>query len=78
MPETVSFLKSQGHVYAEFYPLWKVWMEADIARRRINQELASQTMSRYVAAVAASPQTKQAAQRAKKLFNDFIKGLTDG
>ena len=35
-------------------------------------------MSRYVAAVSAAPQSKKGAHKAKKLFNDFIKGLTDG
>lgn len=79
LPDTVSFLKSQGHVYADFYPLWKVWSEATTARRRLNLELASQTMSRYVAAVASTPQQKKAnVQKAKKLFNDFLKGLSDG
>lgn len=37
-------------------------------------------MSRYVAAVAAAPKSKKGggAQKAKKLFNDYLKGLTNG
>jgi hypothetical protein len=42
----------------------------------MNQELASQTMSRYVAGVAATPQSKKGAQKASRLFKDFIKGLS--
>lgn len=79
MPDTVSFLKSQGHVYADFYPIWKIWTEALIVRRRMNLDLANHTMSRYVAAVAATPQHKKSgAQKAMKLFNDYLKGLSDG
>jgi hypothetical protein len=78
LPLTVSFLKAQGHVYADFYPLWRLWMEVSVARRRMNLELANQTMSRYVAMVSATPQSKKGASKAKKLFNDYLKGLTDG
>jgi len=53
-------------------------MEVDVARRRINLELANHTMSRYVAAVSAAPQSKKTAGKAKKLLNDYLKGLTDG
>jgi len=78
LPDTVSFLKSQGHVHADRYPVWRVWWEAGIAKRRLNLELASNTTAHYVAAVAATPGSKKSAQKATKLFNDFIKGLTDG
>ena len=53
-------------------------MEVSVARRRMNLELANQTMSRYVAMVSATPQSKKGASKAKKLFNDYLKGLTDG
>lgn len=53
-------------------------MEVSVARRRMNLELANQTMSRYVAMVSATPQSKKGAGKAKKLFNDYLKGLTDG
>lgn len=53
-------------------------MEVGVARQRLNFELANQTMSRYVAMVSATPQSKKGAGKAKKLFNDYIKGLTNG
>lgn len=78
LPDSVSFLKANGHVYADFYPIWKVWMEAGVIRKRLDRELASQTMSRFVAGAAANPQSKKAAKKASKLLDDYIKRLNDG
>lgn len=44
----------------------------------MNLDLASKTTAMYVAMVAATPQSKKGASKAKKLLTDFIKGLTDG
>lgn len=78
LPLTVSFLKSEGHAHADFYPVWRVWWEVSVVRKRLNLDLASKTTAMYVAMVAASPTGKKGASKAKKLLNDFIKGLTDG
>lgn len=48
----------------------------------MDRELISHTMSRFVVAVAATPKqgkkAKSAAQKAGKMFSDFLKGLSDG
>jgi hypothetical protein len=82
LPETVSLLKSRGHVNADFYPVWYVWSEAAVAKKLMDRELTRQTISRFVVAIAATPKqgkkAKSAAQKAGKMFSDFLKGLSDG
>jgi len=74
----VSLLKSQGHPYADFYPIWRVWAEIDVVRRRMNRELAQQTVSRYIAGVASRPQNKKSARKASETLQKYIQGLSDG
>lgn len=51
-----------------------------VARRRVNNETASDTMSRYIVAIATAPKqgkkAKVTAEKARKLFDNYIKGLT--
>lgn len=74
LPDTVSFLKSEGHLYAEHYPIWRLWAEAKIARARINRMLGSQAIVQYKASATAF----SGSRKANKAFTEFIKELFDG
>lgn len=69
--EMANFLAAQGHPEARFYPLPVLWLEARMARRRINREMASEaTLLRLAVASVLS-------KKAGSQFKDEIKRLTE-
>jgi len=66
MFEAVSFLRSEGHCEAGDYPLWKVHYEQEIARRRVNQNIKSNTVLMAVAV---------ASHKGKKPYKAFQNAL---
>ena len=66
----VSLLLAEGHTHARRYPLAKVWAEADIVKRRKNDDLATHmvVLQAAVGSVLSGP----------KHFNEVLKRLQDG
>jgi hypothetical protein len=67
-------LRSQGHVYAHRYPLWMLWFEARLARKRINREYQTQATIILMASATAFTGGKKAG----KTFTDFLRNFDDG
>ena len=71
---SVSLLLSEGHRNAEFYPIAKIWYEAEIVKERVNARISTEVVSLHAAMVAvASPKGKGVAHLEK-----LLKDLRDG
>lgn len=67
-------LISEGHTHANHYPLSKLWIEAEIARERINSKIATEASLIQSAIVAVLSLDGKGV----KNFNDQLQRLTDG
>jgi hypothetical protein len=67
----VSLLLSQGHRFAQSYPVGTVWREARIARERMNHQIVNDAI--MMQKVISSIMSKQGGQD----FQETIKGLQD-
>lgn len=63
---------SEGHPWANYYPLSKLWIEAEIAKDRINARMASETI--LMQAVVASAFNKEGTKVLKDLLDDLNYG----
>lgn len=71
--EAVSFLMSEGHPAARHYTIGHLWTETAIARRRVNNHMATES-TLMQALLGATLNGKSGAGHYKNL----IKRLTDG
>lgn len=62
----MSFLRSEGHIEAGDYPIWKVHYENEIARRRVNEGIKSQAVLMSLAV---------ASHKGKKPYKNFRNAL---
>jgi len=67
-------LMSEGHQHANQYPLSKLWIEAEIARERINARLATEATLTFHAVVAVLA----SGGGGVKEFNEELRKLNDG
>lgn len=65
-------LLERGHSQAARYPLWRLWMEAEIVKDRIHGLLVSEAILFQHA--AASIMSKEGA----KAFKELVETLTNG
>ena len=68
----MSFLRSEGHHNAMFYPLCTLLTEARLARKRLNMQFITQAL--LIQAAIASVLSKEG----QKAFNELVKGLSNG
>lgn len=73
MRERVSLLLAEGHVHARRYPLATVGVEADIARRRINNRMVTESTL-----MQACVGTVLGGREGTRHFNKLIKELNRG
>ncbi len=73
MREDVSYLKSQGHITANRYPLAMVWSEIETVRRRVREEEAFRIGNDKMVQVAV-----HGGKKGQTLFNRHMKELNDG
>lgn len=73
MREQVSLLLSEGHASARRYPLATIGIEANIARRRINNRMVTESTL-----MQACVGTVLGGKEGVRHFNDLIKGLNRG
>jgi hypothetical protein len=67
--DNVSLLVSEGHIEASGYPIWYVAHEADVCRRRIDNQ--THTDAVVMQAAMAASQNKKAFPTIKKLVERF-------
>ena len=67
----MSFLRSEGHHEAHLYPVWKLWHEAKIARRRVNGQYRTQAVIAQIAAAAGFSGGKKVQAHFKKFLEQF-------
>lgn len=69
-----------GHPNALSYPVWKVFAEARFVVRRINAQMASETLLLQMALSAVPNQSVKPAHtnRAAKELKNHLKGMLDG
>lgn len=72
MRADVSLLLEHGHVHAAVYPLWRLWMEAEIVRDRVNGLLVSEAV--LIQHAVGSLLSKEAA----KSFKELVESLNNG
>lgn len=65
-------LMAEGHQYANNYPLSKLWIEAEIAKERINAKMVTETV--LLQAVVASAFNKAGSDELQKLMDDLNYG----
>lgn len=65
----VSHLQSEGQADADEYPIWFLWLQEDIARRRINRD----TKTRAVLSQLAYASTQ--GKKAGKLLGETLERL---
>lgn len=61
-----------GHVHAALFPLWRLWVEAEIVRDRVNGLLVSEAI--LIQHAVGSLLSKEAA----KSFKELVENLNDG
>ena len=66
-------LRSEGHVQAHLYPVWKVWDESEIVKKRINRQNRTLTSMMVVASATA-----QGGKKATKALKEFMENFSDG
>lgn len=66
----VSFLMSEGHPQARFYPIWMLWEEVDIASRRVNRTIRTHATSVMMAMAAG-----QGGKKSVKAFKEYLEKL---
>lgn len=69
----VSLLKSEGHVQAHHYPIWMLWEQLEVVRRRLNAQTRSQATSMLVAFAAVN-----GGRKGMKAFKEYLEKLGDG
>lgn len=69
----VSLLLSEGHRFAQHYPLATVGVEADIARRRINSKIVTES-TLMQACIGAVMNGKKGGAHYKNLIKDLNRG----
>lgn len=71
---SASLLLTEGHRYPQYYPLSKLWMEAELARERINLRIATESslLRSVIVSVLSADKTGM------KNLQDQLKTLTDG
>lgn len=72
MRTDVSLLLGHGHVHAAHYPLWRLWMEAEIVRDRLHGLMISDAILTQHA--VGSLLSKEAA----KSFKELVESLSNG
>lgn len=68
----MSLLLEHGHRWAAKYPLWQLWMEAEIIRDRVNGVMVSQAI--LIQGAVSSLLSKEGA----KGFKELVESLNDG
>lgn len=70
----VSLLLSEGHRYANQYPLSKVWIESELVRERVNGRISTDASMMHAVIVAVlSPDGK-----GNKSLQSILRKLNDG
>jgi hypothetical protein len=70
---TASLLLSEGHLYANRYPLSKLWYEADLVRERVNRNHVTEVT--ILSTVMAS---RYGGRAAGQNIKDLIRKLENG
>lgn len=68
----MSFLASEGHVHADRYPLYVLWDEVLLAKKRVNSDIVTAALLTQMA--VSSLFSKEAGES----FSKMIKRLVDG